>query len=295
MTSMTALTGISRLLMLLCCALLFPLSAIKAGEQPIPIFDAHIHYNADVWEVLPPARVLEKLTEAGITRALVSATPTEGAETLYRLAPERVIPLLRPYASRSGRYTWFRDETTPPYLRERLTRIPYRGIGEFHVFGDDARTTVVAEVIRLAREHQLALHAHTDRAGMTVILEQAPDIPVIWAHAGFDVPVAILRHLLNEHGQLYLELSFREGITRDGKLRPEWEDLFTDFPQRCLIGMDTYIPGRWAELVDLAEVARGWLRQLPPAIAAGIAFGNAERLFLAPDRGPTPASGKDGS
>jgi Tat protein secretion system quality control protein TatD with DNase activity len=289
---MTALTGKGRLLVLVCNALLLPLCAVKAGEQPIPIFDAHIHYNADVWEALPPARVLEKLTEAGITRALVSATPTEGAERLYRLAPGRVIPVLRPYANRSGRYTWFRDETTPGYVREHLARIPYRGIGEFHVYGDDARRAVVAEVIRLAREHQLALHAHTDRAGMTAILEHAPDIPVIWAHAGFDVPVAILRRLLDEHGQLYLELSFREGITRDGELRPEWEALFTDFPQRCLIGMDTYTPGRWAELVDLAEVARGWLRQLPPAIAAGIAYGNAERVFLAPDRGQRPHSGK---
>ncbi len=289
---MTTSTSISRLSMLLCSALLLPLCALKAEEQPIPIFDAHLHYNADVWETLPPARVLEKLTEAGISRALVSATPTEGAERLYRIAPGRVVPFLRPYASRSGRYTWFRDDTIPRYIREHLTRIPYRGIGEFHVFGDDARTAVVMQVIRLAREHQLALHAHTDRLGMTAILEQAPDIPVIWAHAGFDVPIATLRRLLEGHGQLYLELSFREGITREGKLTPEWEALFANYPQRCLVGMDTYTPGRWVELIDLAEAARAWLRQLPPDIAAGIAHDNAQRIFRESNRKLTPVSGQ---
>jgi hypothetical protein len=288
-------TRLSRLLMRVCIVLLFSLAAVNADERHIPLFDAHIHYNADVWDALPPARVLEKLTEAGITRALVSATPTEGAERLYHLAPGRVIPFLRPYASRSGRYTWFRDESVPRYVREHLARAPYRGIGEFHVFGEDARTVVVAELIELARDHQLALHAHTDRAGIMIILEQAPDIPVIWAHAGFDVPVAALLRLLEGHGQLYLELSFREGITRDGELTPEWEALFADYPQRCLVGMDTYTPGRWAELTDLAVAARRWLRQLPADIAAGIAYRNAERLFTATEANQLPASGKGGS
>jgi hypothetical protein len=263
-------------------AVLFMPGAVSGDQAPVPVFDTHIHYNADIWEALPPARALEKLDEAGITRALVSATPCEGAERLYRLAPERVVPFLRPYASRSSRYTWFRDESVPAYVREHLARIPYRGIGEFHVFGDDARTTVVAEIIDLARRYQLALHAHTDLAGMTAILEQAPDIPVIWAHAGFDVSVSELGRLLERHEQLYLELSFREGITREGLLTPEWATLITDYPQCCLVGMDTYIPGRWAELTDLAASARRWLAQLPPDIAAGIAHGNAERLFQAP-------------
>ena len=292
---MAMLTKLSSLLMRVCIVLLLPLAAVSAEEQHIPLFDAHIHYNADVWDALPPARVLERLTEAGITRALVSATPAEGAERLYRLDPGRVVPFLRPYVRRSARYTWFRDENVHRYVREHLARIPYRGIGEFHVFGDDARTAVVAELIQLAREHQLALHAHTDRAGIMAILEQAPDIPVIWAHAGFDVPVSALLYLLEGHGQLYLELSFREGITRDGELTPEWEALFADYPQRCLVGMDTYTPGLLVELTELAIAARRWLRQLPADIAAGIAYGNAERLFASTGTEQLPVSEKGGS
>jgi len=282
---MRQLAGVCGILMLSCLILCGRAYAADAELHPVPIFDAHIHYNADVWGALPPARALEKLDEAGITRALVSATPAEGAERLYRMDPARIVPFLRPYADSSARYTWYKQAATIDYVREQLARIPYRGIGEFHVFGDDAGTAVVTEIIGLAREHRLALHAHTNLPGMQAILDHAPDIPVIWAHAGFNVPVALLNELLEKHPQLYLELSFREGITREGQLTPEWKALFAAHPRRCLVGMDTYTPGRWAELTELAVSERRWLRQLPPDTAAGIAHGNAERLFPAPAGG----------
>ena len=61
------------------------------------IHDGHIHYDQDVWEALPPHQAIELLTEQNIKRALVSATPTQGAEMLYRENPQIVIPMLRPY------------------------------------------------------------------------------------------------------------------------------------------------------------------------------------------------------
>jgi hypothetical protein len=69
-----------------------------AADAALEIFDGHIHYSSDVWDKLPPQRALELLSEAGITRALVSGTPGEGAERLYRKAPDRVV--LRRPASR---------------------------------------------------------------------------------------------------------------------------------------------------------------------------------------------------
>ncbi|MDX1697862.1 MAG: amidohydrolase family protein [Thiohalobacterales bacterium] len=256
------------------------LSLNTAMAGPVSgFFDGHIHYSRDVWEALPPQRALELLGEAGIARALVSGTPGEGAERLYRAAPDRVVPFLRPYQSRAGRYTWFRDATVPDYLREQLARIPYRGIGEFHLDGEHARSPVVADVIALARSRGLALHAHTDGGGIRALLDQAPDIPVIWAHGGFDEPESLLRDLLDTHAQLYIELSFREGLTLDGQLTAVWEALFTDFPSRFLVGMDTYSPGRWMELQELTAMTRGWLAQLPAEVAQAIAWDNAARLF----------------
>jgi predicted TIM-barrel fold metal-dependent hydrolase len=260
--------------------LLMLFSTLSWAQEPeLPIFDGHIHYSEDVWDPLPVSRVLEMLTEVGIERMLVSSTPTEGTERLYRAAPDRVVPFLRPYPSRAHRYTWFEDEAIPDYIREQLQRIPYRGIGEFHVFGDDARSPVVAEVMGIAREKQLALHAHTDLKGMRALLEQSGDLIVIWAHSGFDVPVSTLDSLLRAHKHLYLELSFREGITQDGELTQEWRNLFIQHPKRCLVGMDTYLPSRWVELPELASTARAWLAQLPGEVSAAIAYRNAERLF----------------
>lgn len=256
-------------------------SLVSAESQHAPtgLFDGHIHYSEDVWDALPPEQALAWLERAGIERALVSSTPNEGTERLYALAPDRIVPLLRPYRSTADRATWHQDTELPAYLAARLAAFPYRGIGEFHVFGDDAGSPVVRAMVDLARERELVLHAHVDEPALRLLLAQAPDLVLIWAHAGFDVPEEELRELLDENANLYLELSFREGMTDAGGLRPEWRQLLTQYSDRVLTGMDTYIPSRWAELGDLAAESRSWLAELPEPVAERIAFGNARRLF----------------
>lgn len=259
--------------------LLFTASPSLLADTQREIFDGHIHYSIDIWDKLSPQEALTLLSEAGIRRAVVSASPGEGAERLYRAAPERIVPFLRPYEWPRHRYTWVKDASILNYLRTQLAKIPYRGIGEFHLSGKDARQPVVAQVVKLARERDLALHAHTDEEGIQVLLEQAIDIPVIWAHGGFDVSETRLRELLATNKHLYIELSFREGMTEDGNLTAVWYQLLTDYHSRFLIGMDTYTPDRWVSLAELADDARSWLQQLPAAIAHDIAYGNASRLF----------------
>jgi len=265
-------------------ALLFAAAVMADGGPEPVIHDAHIHYSEDVWQVLPPARAVAALRNAGIGRALVSATPAEGAAMLYRAAPDLVVPFLRPYKSVSHRYHWFDDPSTPAYVREHLGRAPYRGIGEFHIRGEQARTPVVAEVIAIARERGLALHAHTDAAGIEHFLAQAPDVPVIWAHGGFDAPLDLLERLLEAHGRLYIELSYREGMLDEtGVVVPRWRSLLGRHRDRFLVGADTYTPGRWAELADIARDTRAWLAQLSDDVADAIARGNLDRLFPAGD------------
>lgn len=281
-----------RVFLLLLIGLLAPGQAPQA-DPARELFDGHIHYSEDVWDKLPPQRALELMTEAGISRAVVSATPGEGAELLYRAAPNRVVPFLRPYADRSMRSTWFRDTATLSYVRGQLSRVPYRGIGEFHLSGENAQDPVVRQLVKLARERGLALHAHTDLTGIRALLLQAPDIPVIWAHGGFDVPESTLRQLLSEHEQLYVELSFRDGITKAGQLTPVWSALMMDFPTRFFAGTDTYIPARWVELPELASEIRAWLKQLPKDVARKIAYANADRLFPRIGNGLDDSAGRD--
>ena len=72
------------------------------------------------------------------------------------------------------------------------------------------------------------------------------------------------------------EFSLRE------ELDPAWAALFADYPDRFMIGTDTWVPSQWTRLPGLMADVRSWLRQLPPELAAAIAFGNAERVLTSP-------------
>jgi hypothetical protein len=265
-----------------CAAILMSLpaaaSSVDDGAASRPLFDAHIHYNRDFRERIPPDDVIARLDRAGIARAFVSSTPTDGTVALYRLAPGRIVPLLRPYRSYADRRSWHSDPTLIARLNEQLTVIPYRGIGEFHVFGEDASSDVMKELIAWAADRDLFLHAHTDEDAIVRLLEQAPQLTVIWAHAGFDVPLETLEALLDRHPHLMIELSYRTDIAPGGQLASAWRELFLAYPDRFLFGSDTHVGGRWLELEALAAEGRDWLAQLPPDVAGNIAYRNAERL-----------------
>jgi hypothetical protein len=51
--------------------------------------------------------------------------------------------------------------------------------------------------------------------------------------------------------------------------------LFERYPNRFLLGSDTWINERWQSYGDIMAGYRAWLAQLPPKIAAQIANGNA--------------------
>ena len=79
------------------------------------------------------------------------------------------------------------------------------------------------------------------------------------------------------------ELATRGGITEgNGQLTAEWRELFTAYPDRFLVGSDTWIDQRWASYGDIIAGYRAWLAQLPPGVARQIASGNAKRLFAEP-------------
>src|SRR5262249_61162056 len=69
------------------------------ADQELPIFDAHLHYSHDAWEVVPPQQVVEILRRAGVKRAMVSSSNNEGTRMLQDVAPQLIVPELRPYRS----------------------------------------------------------------------------------------------------------------------------------------------------------------------------------------------------
>ena len=73
-------------------------------------------------------------------------------------------------------------------------------------------------------------------------------------------------------------------MTDGGKLAPAWRALFTAWPERFLLGSDTWTNERWARYGEIVDRYRRWLAELPDPIAAKIARGNGERLFPARER-----------
>ena len=269
--------------MMHCCwlswilALLALLVPADAWAEDLPLVDAHIHYSHDAWDIVPPDEAVGILRAAGLKRAFVSSSSDEGTQKLHAVAPDLIVPVLRPYRRRGETSTWMRDETVVVHVEARLAEHRYAGIGEFHVYGADADLPVVRRLVQLARTKGLFLHVHSDAEAVRRIFAQDPEARVLWAHAGFDTPENI-RGLLASYTSLWCDLSFRGEPAAGGQLNPVWRRLFLDFPDRFLVGTDTYTPGRWSEVAAHADWARGWLASLPAEVAQQIAYGNAEAL-----------------
>ena len=251
--------------------------AVQPAAAQRALIDAHVHYSHDAWDMLPPDKAVAVLREAGLRRAFVSSSSDDGTQMLYRLAPDLVVPVLRPYRKRGETGTWFLDDSVPAMLEARIAANRYAGIGEFHVFGADADRPVMQRVIALAREHRLFLHAHSDDEAVRRIFARDPEARVLWAHSGFADP-ATVRAMLERYATLWCDLAFRSEQASDGKVAPQWRALFEDFPERFMLGTDTYTPERWFYVVEHARWSRGWLDDLPDDLAENIAWRNAERL-----------------
>jgi predicted TIM-barrel fold metal-dependent hydrolase len=249
-----------------------------AAEPPLPLFDAHLHYSHDAWDRLPPADAVALLRQAGLKGAMVSSSSDDGTQKLFDAAPDLVLPSLRPYRLRGEIGTWLRDPTVVAHLESRLAKYRYVAIGEYHVFGEDADSPVMRRVVELAREHRLFLHSHSDADAIERQFRQDPEARILWAHSGFDSPERV-RDMLRRHPRLWCDLAFRNDHATNGVVDPAWREVFLEFPDRFMVGTDTFTPERWYYVGEHARWTREWLASLPPAVAEQIAWKNGERLF----------------
>lgn len=244
----------------------------------LPLFDAHVHYSHDAWELVPPPQAIAILREAGLRGVFLSSSNDEGQQRLLALAPDLIVPSLRPYRVRADVSTWARDPTVVGYLEERLAKYRYVGIGEFHLYGSDADLPVPRRMVELARRHNLVLHAHSDADAVERLFRQWPQARILWAHSGFDRPEAV-REVLRRHRRLWCDLAFRSDQGSDGRVDPAWRAAFEEFPDRFMIGTDTFTPERWHYIGPHAEYSRSWMADLPPSLRERVAWRNAEALL----------------
>ena len=267
------------------CFLVLLLAALSASaREPLPLFDAHIHFSVGATSVYTPAAAMQILDSAGVRTAILSSTPNDGTLALHAAYPTRFIPFLRPYRKTRNlsewseeRRSWYTDPQTVPFLEQELKRGIFRGIGEFHVDGHEVDTPVMRELVMLAKKHRLWLMAHSDADAIEKLFTFDPTAKILWAHTGMGEPPERVARLLERYPQLYGELSYRSGVS--GGLSDEWRALLVRFPERFVYGSDTWVPSRWAEVKSLTSDARDWLATLPASVAENIAHKNAERLF----------------
>jgi hypothetical protein len=256
--------------------------ASAVADERIEIFDAHLHYN---WEPKPYYQLDEVLAlfkTHRVTGILATSRPNTGTHALMAAKAEglQVVPFIRPYRVRADIGSWFNDPVIFDLVQEEYKRGYYRGIGEFHLSGKAAANEWVKKTVDFAVAHDLYLHAHADDEAVEILMSHNPKAKIIWAHTGFGLASERVAAMFKKYPQLWGELSYRGGITDSaGRLTPEWRAMFERFPDRFLIGSDTWVNERWASYGEIIAAYRGWLAQLPPAIANQIAHGNARRLF----------------
>jgi predicted TIM-barrel fold metal-dependent hydrolase len=175
---------------------------------------------------------------------------------------------------------WSTDPAIYDLIETEYKRGYFRGVGEFHIYGNAAQAPLVKRVVDFAAARNLYLLAHCDEAALLILLAHNRSAKIIWAHTGFSTPTRRVRELLETYPELMGELSYRGGIVEGGgKLAAEWRELFARHSERFLLGSDTWINERWFGYDTIMQTYRGWLAQLPEDQAKRIAHGNAERLF----------------
>ena len=258
-------------------------TAAESSSESVdqPIFDTHVHYKEPAWSVYPPAAIIQLMKDSGVTKALVSSSPDEGTRMLYREDPERIIPFLRPYHGTVDSSNWIQDPEIIGYFKERLEVDIYKGLGEFHIHNPgDGTSDVIRKTVELALEQDLYLHVHSNHIPVQAIFSYAPDVKILWAHAGMSDPPEIVGAMFDRYENLWVDISIREWeIAPDGKLSPAWKKLFLEHPDRITIGSDTWVNGQWDRYGDIIAFDRNWLAQLPPDVAKMIAYDNAARRF----------------
>ena len=270
---------------------------VQAADYSGPLLDAHLHYNVEaVQGPHPISDVLARMQRNGVRAIVANSRPNDGTKALVEARAQTdtagvtVVPFIRLYRNRADYDNWYRDESIYEMVQAEFTRGtargPYRGIGEFHLYDSrNANGPVARKLMAFAEDKQLAMLAHVDDVAVDLLMANAPSkgqkLRLIWAHTGIGgTPVERVEAMLARYPLLMGELSYRPGLTCEGGLLcPEWRALLLRYPDRFLIGSDTWINPRWQQYDELMQGYRRWLGDLPPDVARQIAWDNGAALF----------------
>lgn len=301
--------------------------------------DVHVHYRARQAVDLAPDAMLRRLSDAGVVAAFVLTESTASMqavlETWWVSEPSSSypvpIPWLDPYQSgRTSQQWWdgpleafsedFDRRLSRPFVLEdgrggHHCALPWAGVGEVHLQAAHRFAARFTWLLKRLERDGLPIMLHADPVVIDRAFEVAPDLRVIWAHAGpFPYPDLIADYL-RRYPHLTIEVSMRprrvagpprsttERRGQDDALTPsrlgvddlraaldrsftpriaeDWETLIFEFPDRVMLGSDPFSLARWDRIGLELLAHRQWLDALPAAVQAQVARENA--LHLAAD------------
>ena len=257
-------------------------SHIGKGAETLPLFDAHIHYKEPAWGPFSPSTIIELMDRSGVAMGLVSSTPDEGTIKLWKYAPNRIVPELRPYHGEAGSSNWTKAPGMVDYLVARLNEYPHEGIGEFHLHSvDPSDEPLLRKIAELAKSTNIYVHVHSGKDPVDQLFSLEPELKIIWAHAGMSEPAQTVEDMMATYKTLYADTSFREWdiLGSEGTIDPAWRRVLERFSDRFMVGSDTWVNSQWDNYEQIMAVNRKWLSQFPRGMAEKFAYKNAEHLF----------------
>ncbi|NQV54212.1 MAG: EF-hand domain-containing protein, partial [Rhodospirillales bacterium] len=125
------------------------------------------------------------------------------------------------------------------------------------------------------------------------LLAHNPKAKIIWVHLGMDSTdyrsPALTRRLLATYPNLNISITGSQHARKywlmigGFRINPEWKDVIVAFPDRFMIGADTFYQPENTDREFPQNIKRASkivrLPLLPPAVARKVAFENAQRLF----------------
>src|SRR3977135_2443650 len=219
---MPVLKNVRRILMAFAVAMSAPAGAL--AQPVLKIFDSHLHYNVEATSAYSLDSVIELFRRNGIGGIVANSRPNRGTQMLVEAKPPGlwVVPFIRPYRVESDVQTWSEDPAIFAMIEEEYKRGYYKGVGEFHIYGEAAQKPLVRKTVDFATERDLFVLAHCAERALAIMLANNPKAKMIWAHTGFSTAVEQVRDFLDKHPALMMELSYRSGIAEGGAGSPEW-------------------------------------------------------------------------
>jgi hypothetical protein len=250
------------------------------ASEPAPLFDMHLHYNQSHQSDWRVEQIIEILTTNHVQHAAITSIPPELSLKLHKRDPKHILPILGLYQREEDKQHWQLNPGLVKKLALNLQQHKWSAIGEIHLFAPNRKSPVFQSILKLANQYQLPLILHTDPTVIDSVYSQFPKAKIIWAHAGVYPFPELLRDYLERYSELMIDLSMRnKRIAPDGELTEAWELLFLEYPERFMVGVDTFTSQRWHEYGQVNKETRDWLGQLPEDIAQKIKMTNALQTF----------------